>query len=338
MPTIQFDTGSSEGKRAIVVSFDLSGFSVFCNHPEAHAILPKFIAGIFTELNSVFIGSLQEFIEGIKPETGLVPAPQFIKYTGDGALMIWLAPEDTHERQQYCTAIVSAMRRFRKQLTDAIPKWEILWQINHLPQPARFGIAAGLVYPLREPGLGFHDGEIQDYAGYCINLAVRLQDHCPEIGFLIHELVFPNLKGLVKFIASGMKGTQPEPVLIFAEDIPSLPLIYFRTKLLPCGEESKARCEATQREHIQSLNFSDPDQRILSQPRFEAFLVGPEKWHQHAILDETPLNYQIFRDIKDDSGKVIGEELHEYKRTSLGPPVIYTFVKKLPWPPPDSPQ
>jgi hypothetical protein len=71
MAKIQFYPDSSGSKRAIVASFDLCGFSTFCKHPEAHAILPKFISGVFDELDSVLIGALQEFVEGVNPQKGL---------------------------------------------------------------------------------------------------------------------------------------------------------------------------------------------------------------------------------------------------------------------------
>jgi len=327
MATIEFGTGSSTGKRAVVVSFDLCGFSTFCKHPEAHAILPKFISAVFKELDSVLIGRVQQFIDGIDPKHGLAPAPSFIKYTGDGAILIWFPPEDADSRQTYCTAIIAAMRRFQKRLAEIIPKWEIEWQIDHLPQPARFGIAAGLVYPLHGPEFAFQEGEAIDYAGYCINLAVRLQDHCPEIGFIIHELVFPKLDGLLKYIAHGMKGALSEPVLVFVSDIPPLSIEYIRSKFLPCGPESEARCLATQRE-FNSHGKGTKDEPIIVQPRFEALLVGPDSWRQHMFTDAPHAQFIPVREIKNEAGKVIGQERHYYKLTSNGPPLVYQFVRK----------
>lgn len=327
MAKIQFSTGSTGSKRAIVASFDLCGFSTFCKHPEAHAILPNFISGVFDELDSVLIGAVQEFFEGVDPLKGLAAQPNFIKYTGDGAIMIWFPPEDEKERQIYCSAIVAAMKRFQKRLSEIIPAWEVKWQIDHLPQSARFGIASGLVYPLHGPGFGFHGGEVIDYAGYCINLAVRLQDHCPEIGFLIHELVFPKLDGLIKYFAHGMKGALSEPVLVFVSDIPPLSIEYFRSKFLPCGPESEARCLATQRE-FNSQGKGTNNETIIVQPRFEALLVGPDNWRQHLFTDAPHAEFIPDREIKDDAGKVIGKERHFFKLTSNGPPLVYHFVRK----------
>ena len=331
MATIQFGTGSSNGKRAVVVSFDLCGFSTFCKHPEAHAILPKFISGVFEELDAVLIGAVQQFVEGLDPQKGLAPAPSFVKYTGDGAILIWFPPENTESRHIYCTAIVAAMRRFRQRLAKIIPKWEIEWQIDHLPQPARFGIAAGLVYPLRGPDFAFQEGEVIDYAGYCINLAVRLQDHCPEVGFIIHELVFPKLEGLMKYIAHGMKGALSEPVLMFAADFPALSVDYIKSKFLPCGHESELRCQITNREYNtmveRTLGKGTKSNPVIVQPRFEAHLIGPNNWRQDMFTDAPHPEFIPIRDIKDTSGKIIAQEKHIYKLTSKGPPLIYEFVR-----------
>src|SRR5687767_11425399 len=111
MARIQFDGTQSEGKRAIVVSFDLSGFSDFCNHPEAHAILPKFFSAFFDIVRSFLTGHHDEVFTDPILETVRVPEPHFMKYMGDGAIMIWLATEDPARRQRFCTMVVTAMRR-----------------------------------------------------------------------------------------------------------------------------------------------------------------------------------------------------------------------------------
>jgi class 3 adenylate cyclase len=332
MATIQFDAGASTGRRAIVVSFDLCGFSNFCNHPEAHANLPKFISAVFDELDSVLIGAFEEFWEGLDTQKGQAPAPDFIKYTGDGALMIWFPPDDTESRQKYGTAIVAAMRRFRQSLTEIVSKWEIEWQVDRLPQPARFGIATGLVYPLKPKSIMPDFNDPIDYAGYCINLAVRLQDHCPEIGFIVHELVFPKLEGMWKYIAHGMKGTRSEPVLMFVSDIPEMTVDYHKSKFLPCGHEPELRCQITQRDF--KMEFKNgkgaKGNPVIVQPRFEAHLTGPDNWHRDMFVDEQHETFIFVEDIKDNTGKVIRQEKWFYKLTSKGPPLNYEFVRREP--------
>src|SRR5205823_2067438 len=99
-----------------------------------------------------------------------------------------------------------------------------------------------------------------------------LQNHCPEVGFLIHELVLPKIEGLIKLIAYGMKGTKDEPVLLFADENFKLDAGYLLSKFRPTGAESDVRIRAT---------WSDnPSQRQLAiaQPRFHAKLLGGP-WH-----------------------------------------------------------
>lgn len=130
----------------------------------------------------------------------------------------------------FCTALVMAMRNLQTRIADAIPQWEKEWRTHRLPKRARFGIAAGVVYGLHEPNGTFFEGAAADYVGYCVNLAVRLQDHCREAGFLVHETVHPTLPGLIRLDAVGMKGVQIEPVLAFEADLNGLNENYFKTK------------------------------------------------------------------------------------------------------------
>ena len=326
MSRLQFGTGQSEGKEAIVVSFDLCGFSDFCNQADTYAILPKFIAALFEEVNDFFINRIAFELIGKGIQDNKLSTPDFIKYTGDGALMIWILPDDTIRRQFYCTSIVRTMRGLQKRFFEIIPLWEIKWQTHRLPNRARFGLAKGLVYPLREKSdITFFEGEIIDYAGYCINLAVRLQNHCPEIGFIIHEPILPKIEMLSKWIAHGMKGTRSEPVLIFADDM-NLPVEAINTKFLPIGNESNVRIEAIQPENPSRRH------RIYKQPRFQALIVGPGNWRQDAFFDEASSEFRPIHDIKNEMGEIIGQEIYIYRLTSHGPPLKYEFVAKKPYP------
>src|SRR6266571_431312 len=125
--------------------------------------------------------------------------------------MIWLLPDDLQRCHQCSTAVVRSMRMLQCHLAKIIPQWGVEWQAQNLPHRARFGIATGFVRPLRERSVTLFDGAVRDYVGYCINLAVRLQNHCPEIGFLVHEPILPKMEGLMKWIAHGMKGARSEP-------------------------------------------------------------------------------------------------------------------------------
>jgi class 3 adenylate cyclase len=332
MARIQFSPEKSDGVEAVVVSFDLCGFSDFCNQADAYYLLPKFIAALFGEVDNFFLHWIDANLLGKQFEGDKLSPPDFMKYTGDGALMIWFLPEDVKRRQMYCTAIVQAMRKLQQRFSEIIPKWEIEWQTHLLPNRARFGIAIGLVYPLREKSdAKFFEGPVIDYAGYCINLAVRLQNHCPEVGFIIHEPILPKIEMLSKWIAHGMKGTRSEPVLIFADDM-ELPFEHLNAKFSPIGNEPDARLKA-----IEPENPSERHKRYM-QPRFQALLLGPDKWRQDLFFDKAQPQYMPIMDVKDAMGKVIGQEVYIYKLISHGPPLTYQFVGKKPWPLPPKTQ
>ena len=228
MPRVEFIDKKSESKEAIVVSFDLSGFSDFCNRPDACVSLPRFLSSLFDELNRFLMGSFAEFFASGRSDAGRLAEPNFIKYTGDGAILIWLADDKTEFSEQFCTDLVTAMRKLQARITTVVPEWEKKWRVHSLPKHARFGIATGTLYPLCQSA-GAFDNTI-DYVGYCINLAVRLQDHCREVGFLVHETLHPNIPGLVRLEAMGMKGAQVEPVLAFETDMKKLPREIFSAK------------------------------------------------------------------------------------------------------------
>jgi class 3 adenylate cyclase len=230
MPKVNFESLKSEPKEAIVVSFDLSGFSAFCNHPNAHVVIPRFVSDLFEELNRFFMGVIEDLFASGRSNNGKLQEPNFIKYTGDGAIMIWLANDSGEFSDQFCTDLVIAMRALQTRIAIIVPEWEKKWRVVGLPRRARFGISAGLVYALREPSSGIFQNSPADYVGYCINLAVRLQDHCREVGFLVHETVHPNISGLVRLEALGMKGTQVEPVLAFETDLKNVVDGVFKTK------------------------------------------------------------------------------------------------------------
>lgn len=145
-----------------------------------------------------------------------------MKYMGDGGLALWRAsaPEDFDEI--FCTALVAAMRQFQKRFAEVAPEWEKKLKVQKLPKRVRVGIASGMVYPLREPTPVLLPGDTVDYVGYCMNLAVRLQNHCPEVGFLVHGTLHPAVAGLVPLEALGMKGTKEEPVFAFQSDLDGL--------------------------------------------------------------------------------------------------------------------
>jgi class 3 adenylate cyclase len=216
MDRISFAPKPAPTLHAVAASFDMSGFSAFCRRPDSHAYLSRYLAGLFDAFDNAFHDRWRDFF---KDTSGFiqVPRPDFLKYTGDGALMLWLRSSGDQFSTGLCTSIVAALRHFQQQLPEKVVQWERQWRTTDLPSRARFGIATGPVQPLTGDNDTFFE-DPADYAGYCINLAVRLQDHCPELGFIVHGPLHPQLDGLIQLKALKMKGSLDEPVYVFSED------------------------------------------------------------------------------------------------------------------------
>lgn len=219
MNHIQFSPEATPTRHAIAASFDMSGFSKFCRRPDAHAYLHRYLSFLFDSFDKAF----EDFWRDVfKDTTKLVqvPRPDFVKYTGDGALLFWVRDSGEDFSNKFCTSVVASLRHFQQQLPIKVAEWERQWRVHDLPKSARFGIATGPVHPLSTPPgpILIPASEVVDHAGYCINLAVRLQDHCPEVGFIVHAPLHPQLDGLLQMDALKMKGSMDEPVYVFDSD------------------------------------------------------------------------------------------------------------------------
>jgi class 3 adenylate cyclase len=319
MASILFDSKLVEGRQAIVVSFDICRFSDFCNHPETHPFIQRFIAALFSEVDSRFKGLLEKFLTGAEPASGRVSKPDHMKFTGDGALMLWFLPDNAESRATLCTTVVSAMRHLQAQLHASIPKWEIDWHAPPLPKRIRFGVAAGQVYPLRPVSDVILECEPEEYVGYCMNLAVRLQDHCPEVGFLIHARVMPRLPGLFPLMAIGIKGTLSEPVFVFVDDF-NVTLERYNERFTALKPELSHFADASQSYSL--LAGMSP----FIAPRFEAHLIGPGKRGQVMFFDQPFPEFGYVVEVKVEQGK-IQEEQRVYRLASKGPPLIYQYAQ-----------
>lgn len=236
MPKLEFSAHKATTHKAIVASVDLAGFSTFCNQPEpaVATTVPDLIKLVFDTLNELLSQTRDEgkvYNTLIKPaDDGKLPIPLLNKFTGDGALMGWFRDSDEQFSQNFRNLVVDTLRRFQKELSRRLPVWEKEWQIQKMPKQVRVGIATGIVYALRKPHRVTSLTDPFDYAGYCINLAVRLQSYCGELGFLIHGNLHPELPGLERRIAIGLKGAQSESVAFFSEDISRVDSEEFKRK------------------------------------------------------------------------------------------------------------
>lgn len=214
---LRFRHDPTETKRAMVAAFDLGGFSDFCNHPDAAVMVPRLVSELFALFDQFTVSSWKTWLAD--PDPGKVVEPTFAKFTGDGALLLWVQTMDKKFEQKHRTGLVQAMRNFQRVYEEKASTWEADWQANKLPKKLRVGIAVGTVCPVfAGGGVPTDFSDPVDYVGYCINLAVRLQSHYRELGFMVQKSVGPQVPGLVEVMARGIKGAHDEAVLVFESD------------------------------------------------------------------------------------------------------------------------
>lgn len=201
------------------------------------ATVPNLIKRVFDTLNELLTETKDEGVLSIRriklADDGKLAVPAFNKFTGDGALMGWIRESEEQFPQDFCDLVVETMRRFQKELCERLPIWEKEWLIQKVPKKVRIGITTGIVYGLRVPHAFTVLKNPFDYIGYCINLAVRLQSHCPDLGFLVHGNLHPEIQGMQRFTARKLKGTQDEPVALFTEDMRNVQPSEFNRKFGP---------------------------------------------------------------------------------------------------------
>ncbi|MFZ5805803.1 MAG: hypothetical protein ACOY3I_01155 [Verrucomicrobiota bacterium] len=215
----QFDSNASSPIKAVALVCDLEDFAKFFSQPDVHLYIPKLLNRIFDSLNTCIYGGKAYWIEE-SPHLESLSAPLCTKFLGDGALFLWRyegKEENTlqvHDIERLMNRLSSLQKGFHKviaQCTDEVP-------LSMLPPRIRFGIAAGSVYRIN-----YHHNTQEEYLGYVINLASRLQSYCKSIGFLASarlELPEKMLQeaGYRKVLAKNLRGFPQELVIVDAED------------------------------------------------------------------------------------------------------------------------
>lgn len=148
---------------AIAVVVDLEGFTAFCDQRETLVMVPAFLKEFIQWLMDSIRKQMteQEVPAGIALWAHL---PFFVKFMGDGLLVLWdaAAPGMDSVGRRNVIACVDEIRRaytseFLLNLSD---------EISFPPPRLRCGLSRGVVYSV---------GNGNDFVGPCINMAARLQ-------------------------------------------------------------------------------------------------------------------------------------------------------------------
>jgi len=207
---ITFEPKAGNPINALVMMFDLSGFSRFFSQPDVQQYVPKYLNKIFNCVSININGGNDWWGESPGYLSSLKP-PIHQKFLGDGALYLWNL-NDFGQTNVVILAnrlwnLKNGFEKVSGACSEEVP-------VIDLPEKIRFGLSAGSVYKLT------YTNSIQtEYIGYPINLASRLQGYCRDLGFIASaRLNLPPKKlsenGYIKVIAKNLKGFPKEIVIV----------------------------------------------------------------------------------------------------------------------------
>jgi class 3 adenylate cyclase len=209
-----FKPKASFAEQAIVLVFDLEGFSKFFSQPDVQEYVPIFLNYLISEIDETIKGQKPHWavdIDGNQLHLPSFPELLHSKFLGDGAMYIWRY-EDFLEKQRL--DLISTFWLLKLKFKRIVGKASESIPFLDLPKKIRFGISAGTVYKL-----AYEDSNREEYIGYSINLASRLQNYCSDIGFIVSgrlNIRSSDLEGgqYKKVIASRIKGFPQEIVIV----------------------------------------------------------------------------------------------------------------------------
>ncbi|HKO95619.1 MAG TPA: hypothetical protein VJU86_01410 [Pyrinomonadaceae bacterium] len=146
---------------AIAAVFDLEGFTNFCKQIEPQLAVPVFLSAFLPWLIEKIkdVAIQDEHPKGLRLYS---PLPFFIKYMGDGILVLFDSSEMGNIKRR--NIIVQLDKVCKKYLSEFLPKMRP--KVVDVPEHLRCGIARGTVFSV---------GDGNDYVGSCINMAARIQ-------------------------------------------------------------------------------------------------------------------------------------------------------------------
>lgn len=224
--TFKFAGKASHPKNALVLMYDLEGFSRFFNQPDVQDYVPTFLNHVSEAMGVCLFGGDASGWAG-QVQKKIDPLPLRVvheKFLGDGALYIMMPPGRDSDfsaatLQRLCNRLwllKTFFGDFANRVLDRVP-------VVKIPRRIRFGVSRGAVYELKKPRT-----TEREYIGFCINQASRLRDYCPDLGFIASaRLMIPaeELKkyGYRKAVATKIRGFPNELVIVDSSEYDALP-------------------------------------------------------------------------------------------------------------------
>jgi class 3 adenylate cyclase len=217
-----FKPAVSKPFKSISLLFDMENFTGLFSHPDIHDTISKYLNLIIDAVSLTFEGGELYWDRNEKGDAVIadaLPRPIHTKFLGDGVLYIWRLDDFT---QKQIIDLVDRVWSLKNSFSVICAKASLLLPVNSFPKRIRFGIASGTVYRLT-----YQNESAEEYIGYSINLASRLQSYSRDIGFIVSgRLNIPDktiLKhGYKKCIAKKIHGFSDEIVIIDTHDYNNL--------------------------------------------------------------------------------------------------------------------
>lgn len=222
--SIRFKYENNDEKHGFVMVFDLEGFTQFVNQPGVDDYhITEYLNAVFKAIDVCLLGGTPNWADypdkkWVPFEVELYSKPAHVKFLGDGALYLWARPfDDTDFDLEFMLCLMNRLGSLREDFENILQLCPADVQAFNLPERIRFGFARGTVYELSSlPGLAKSQKE---YVGSCVNLASRLQNYCPQFGFIASaRLGIPKSEldknGYIIVSAKQIRGFQPEKVIV----------------------------------------------------------------------------------------------------------------------------
>ena len=206
-----FKETASYPEQALVLMFDLEEFSKFFSQPDVHTYVPKYLNHILECMEIIIAGGKAYWHEDEKEIYKPMPEPIHTKYLGDGMLYIWRYNDFSKEQ---LIRFVNRLWNLKISFDEVLVKCSEDVPVIDIPKKIRFGVSAGSIYKLT-----YKNSRKEEYIGYSINLASRLQNYCKELGFIFSRRVNLTKKDAdqadyLEVVATKMRGFPNEIVYV----------------------------------------------------------------------------------------------------------------------------
>lgn len=215
------DTPTPDRFLGLATVFDLEGFTDFCTRPQVEQQIPAFLNHVFGHVcSSLDVRWSPGDPFRFKFDEG--SPPLHLKFLGDGALVIWALPDEVEDRKRFFTQLLHRLYIARKSFSEVVDDCRDEFGLVDLPDKLRFGIATGEI--LR---LSMRHGD-DEYVGFPINLASRLQGYCRDLGFIASARIGIPLEvleeqDLCKVHGLKLRGFSTEVLIVDQADFLALP-------------------------------------------------------------------------------------------------------------------